>query len=139
MKGIDGMIRLSKWNLDEKRRELVELENMRDGLRAKVKSLDEEVVREQETASKSIVVNLYGSYARAVIDRRDNLERSIAEIDLLVESKKDEVSIAFQELKKFEIARDRDAEKERYKQERKDQTRLDDVATDMFRRSQKTG
>ena len=133
------MIRLSKWNLDEKRRELVELENMRDGLRAKVKSLDEEVVREQETASKSIVVNLYGSYARAVIDRRDNLERSIAEIDLLVESKKDEVSIAFQELKKFEIARDRDAEKERYKQERKDQTRLDDVATDMFRRSQKTG
>ncbi len=139
MKGIDGMIRLQKWNLDEKQRELAELENMQDGLREQVRALEEEIVREQKTAAKSVVISLYGSYARAVIERRNTLEKSIAEMEPVIEAKKDEVAAAFQELKKFEIARDRAAEKERYKAERKEQTRLDDIATDMFRRSKQTG
>ena len=139
MRGVEGMIRLQKWNLDEKRRELVELEEMRDDLQAKVRALEEEVIREQKTAAKSVVVSLYGSYARAVIDRRDVLEKSICEMEPVIEAKKDEVAIAFQELKKFEIARDRAAQRTRYEAARKEQILLDDMATDMYRRSKQAG
>lgn len=134
MRGVDGMIRLSKWRLDEKRRELRGLEDMLAGLVGQLAALGQELEAEQAAAKRDNVISLYGSYAKSVIGRRENLERSIAETEVAVEEKKDEVSAAFQDLKRYEIAAERAARREAEEYERRDQAALDEVALTMHRR-----
>ena len=134
MRGVDGMIRLSKWRLDEKRRELGGLEDMLAGLVGQLAALGRELEAEQAAARGGNVISLYGHYAKAVVKRRENLQRSIEEAAVAVEDKKDEVSEAFQDLKRYEIAAERAARREAEEHERRDQAALDEVALAMHRR-----
>ena len=134
MRGVDGMIRLSKWRLDERRRELRGLEDMLAGLVGELAALSRELESEQTAARRDNVISLYGSYAKSVINRRENLERSIEETEVAVEEKKDEVSAAFQDLKRYEIAAERAARRAAEEYERRDQAALDEIALSMHRR-----
>lgn len=107
-KGLSGIVRLHKWQLDEKRRQISELELMREDLVKKQASLQANLVAEQANLSKSNVVNInYANYAASVMKRRENLEVSINEINVSIENMKDELAEAFKELKKYEIVEQR--------------------------------
>lgn len=137
-KGLSGVVRLHKWQVDEKRRQIAELEGMRSDLVEQVKKLLDGLASEQEQLSKSNVVDInYAGYAQNVMTRRENIEASITEVDVSIETMKDELSEAFKELKKFEIVEQRALEREKHEEKRKEQERLDEVSLNMFQASRK--
>ena len=135
MRGVAGMIRLQKWQLDVKRRELAGLENMRDDLLARKKGIEQELIAEQSAATNPEVSFSYAGFAEASFERRRKLEDSIREVDASIEAKKLEVSEIFQELKKFEIIDERHQEREKVALGRKVQNELDEISLNMFRRA----
>ncbi|WP_339860540.1 flagellar FliJ family protein [Paremcibacter congregatus] len=138
VKGMSGMIRLHKWQLDEKRRSMGELESMRAELVGKMRDLETELATEQKKAADAPVVSIsYAGYAQLVMVRRQNLHNSIAEIDVSIDEMKDLVSEAFKELKKYEIVEQRERERELAERNARQQDEMDELALTMHRRSQK--
>lgn len=136
-KGLSGVVRLHKWQVDEKRRQIAELETMRSEIVDQLEKLTSDLAAEQKHLATSIVVDInYANYASNVMTRRENLEASITEIDVSIENMKDELSEAFKELKKFEIVQERALERERFEEKRREQERLDELSLNMFRAGQ---
>ncbi len=139
-KGMTGMIRLHKWQLDEKRRNMVELEEMKAGLLQNLTNLQNELIAEQKKVSESPVVNIgYAAYAQQVMVRRVNIVNSMLEIDVSIEDMKDQVAEAFKELKKYEVVEQRERERERADLNRRQQIEQDELAINMHRQRQKLG
>lgn len=135
-KGLNGIIRLHKWQVDEKRRQITDLEVMRSELIEKLEKLLQGLESEKESLAKSNVVNInYANYASNVMSRRVNIEASITEVDVSIENMKDELSDAFKELKKYEIVEQRAIEREKLEQSRREQDRLDEISINMYRNS----
>lgn len=134
MRGLNGMIRLAKWQLDEKQRQLADLDAMRESLREKAATLAAEVNAEQAAASTGDAAFAYANFARAALDRRETLERSIAEVETALAQVREQVSEAFRELKKYEVAEARRFEREQLETNRKNQAALDEIALNMHRR-----
>jgi len=134
-KAMTGMIRLHKWQLDEKRRDLVELEKMRGDLRKNLSDLQNELTEEQKKASETPVVSIaYAGYAQNVIARRVNIVNSMLEVEASIETCKDQVAEAFKELKKYEVVEQRERERELRVRGRREQSELDELAINMHRR-----
>jgi len=137
-KSLNGMIRLHKWQLDEQRRNLVELEKMRDDLLRKNSDLEAELKQEQENVSTSAIINLsYENYATGVMDRRENLKNSLDEVNAQVEEMKDQVAESFKELKKYEVVEQRAFERSRAERSRRQQAELDELSINLHRRKSK--
>ena len=133
-KSLNGIIRLHKWQVDEKRRQIIELEVMKEALEKKLEKLLSDLVNEQENLAKSNVVDIsYANYASSVMSRKENLEASITEIDVSIEEMKDELSDAFKELKKYEIVEQRALEREKEDQKKREQDRLDEISLNLHR------
>lgn len=135
MKGVAGMIRLHKWQLDVKRREVAGLENMRDDLRARKLGIEQELIAERAAAANPEVSYVYAGYAEASFARRRKLDESIREVDVQIEAKKAEIAEIFQELKKFELIAERHVAREKMAMGRKMQAELDEISLNMFRRA----
>jgi flagellar export protein FliJ len=137
MKGLEGLIRLHRWRLDEKRQVLAELERLAARLRQELLDLEREVVDEQKIAAESPQAMVtYGQYAAAVIARRARLNQSLAEIEGRMRAALDAVAQAFRELKKYELVkarRDRTAEE---KEKRRQQAVLDELGLTLYRRQE---
>ena len=135
MKGVDGMIRLQKWQLDEKRRELSDMEVMRHDLLGRAAALEDEMRTEQHHAATSESGYAYGAYASGVIERRRVLQTSIREVERSIDAKKREISEAFQDLKKYEILAERQVIREKEAEAKKAQANIDEISLNMFRRA----
>ncbi|MBM3599008.1 MAG: hypothetical protein FJX35_12380 [Alphaproteobacteria bacterium] len=135
MKGLSTLIRYHGQLLDEKRRALAELQGLADRLRQQLVDLGEEMKREQAVAGTSVESSMtYHNYAVVLIERRENLEKMIADVDQQIVAATNEVADAFQELKKYEIAkanRDKRAEEEA---NRREQTEFDEMGLSIYRR-----
>ncbi len=136
-KDLTGIIRLHKWQLDEKRRNLVELERMKDSFLQNLADLQLELAAEQKKASEAPVVSIsYGAYAQQVMTRRTNIVNSILELDGSLEEMKDQVADAFKELKKYEVVEQRERDRELRKRNHRQQIELDELAINIHRRRQ---
>ncbi|MBL4801485.1 MAG: flagellar FliJ family protein [Emcibacter sp.] len=139
-KGMAGMIRLHKWQLDEKRRNMSELEKMRADLQQNLIDLQVELISEQKKVSASPVVSIsYAGYAQQVMARRMNIVNSILEVDVSIEGMKDELADAFKELKKYEVVEQRERQRKLTERDRAQQAELDEMALNIHRRNQKLG
>lgn len=135
MSGLDSLIRLYRWKLEEKRRELAELETLMDDLKSRANNLESEIVNEQKVAAASDEAAFaYGAYATEAIHRREMLARSALELEQRIEAARDAVKMAFQDAKKYEIAQERKLERERLELARRERIVEDDMALDMVRR-----
>lgn len=133
MSDLHALIRLHKWKLDEKRRALTELQGLADRLDEERSRLDDEVVREQDVARSSPEIGFsYAGYARTVIERRQRLDESIEQVRQQIATATDEVSAAFQELKRYELAQEGRDRRERRRLNRKAGAALDEIAVTAF-------
>lgn len=133
-RSLTGIIRLHKWQVDEKRRQITELEVMKESIVERLEKLLTDLANEQENLAKSNVVDInYANYASSVMTRRENLEASITEIDVSIENMKDELADAFKELKKYEIVEQRAIEREKEDRKRDEQDRLDEISLNQYR------
>lgn len=137
MKGLAGLIRLHKWRLDEKRQVLAELERLAAGLRQKRIDLDLEVADEQKIAAASPeAMAAYGPYATAVIACRAKLDQSLVEVEQRMRGALDDVTLAFRELKKYELVNARRERAAQDQEKRQQQAVLDELGLVLYRRQE---
>jgi flagellar protein FliJ len=130
VKGLAALIRLHSWRLDEKRRELADLQRLEDQLLADAQRLEDEMAAEQEFAAKNTdtAAFTYGGFAIGVIERRKRIAASIGEIRRRIDDKRAEVAEAFQELKRYEITQAERQKRARAEAERRTQAELDEIS-----------
>jgi hypothetical protein len=138
MEGLRSLIRLQNWKVDEKRRELGALEATRSGYVAQGEALEREVIYEQQIASRDGLTEHYGLYASKVIERRETLEKQIIAIDKEISIIHDQLSLLYQEQKRFEISLERREKEAEIEVKRKDQIELDEMSMNMQRRNAKS-
>lgn len=135
MRTLSTLIRMHRYQLDEKRRALTDLENLRADLVRQQEKLGAELVREQEVAKTAECgAFAYAGFARGYIERREKLLASLAEIGTRIEAAQNDVNVAFQDLKRHEIALAARQKRQREEAERRAQIELDEVSLDMHRR-----
>ena len=134
-KGLAALIRLYSWRLDEKRRELADLQRLEDAFLADGQRLEAEMAAEQEFAAKnSDTVFSYGGFAIGVIERRKRIEASLADVRRRIDEKRGEVAEAFQELKRYEITQAERRKREQREADRRTQAELDEISLQQHQR-----
>jgi flagellar FliJ protein len=104
MKSRETLIRLKKFQVDEKRRRVTQIEGMIADFQRMSVDLEREIQTEQDRAGINDPTHFaYPTYAKAAIQRRENLTRSADELRIQLEDAKSLLSEAFEELKKVEL------------------------------------
>lgn len=136
MSAIDSMVRVHGWALDEKRRKLRDLQDFMDRLEADLREVDRNIEAEREAAETcdARIAFTYPAFVSAALDRRRKLVETIANLDREVERARDEVAAAFNELKKYELARDNQLRREAAERDRRDRLAQDELGLSMYRR-----
>jgi len=119
MKSRDALIRLRRFEVEEKRRKVAEIESMIGDFNHMASDLDRQIAIEQERAGVSDVNHYaYPTFAKAAIQRRDNLATSAANLAAKLAAARGDLDEACQELKKIELLEERDAERLRLEEAR---------------------
>src|SRR6266566_6689411 len=128
MKSRNTLIRLKKFQLDEKRRKVAQMEAMIADFQRMAADLEREIVAEQERAGIHDPSHFaYPTYAKAAMARRENLKRSADELKIQLEDAKVALAEAFEEMKKVELLDERDQMREREEAEAREQAELDGI------------
>ena len=114
MKSRDMLIRLKRFQLEERRRRVRQIELMIAEFARISSELDREIANEEKRSGISDPRHFaYSTYARAASSRRDNLKSSIAELTAQAEEAKAAQEEAQAELVKAEALESRDRGAER--------------------------
>ena len=128
MKSRDALIRLKRFEVEEKRRKVVDIEAMIGEFNHMAVDLDRQIAIEQERAGISDVNHYaYPTFAKAALQRRNNLTASAADLAAKLAAAKGEFDEACEDLKKIEQLEERDAERIRLEQGRNSPSELDVV------------
>ena len=128
MKSRETLIRLKKFQVDEKRRRVAQIESMIADFQRMSADLEREILSEQERAGINDPTHFaYPTYAKAAIQRRENLSRSAEELRGQLEDAKAQLAEAFEELKKVELLDERDQARERAEESAREQADLDSI------------
>ena len=128
MKSRNTLIRLKRFQLNEKRRQVAQIEAMIADFQRMASDLEREIVAEQERAGIHDPTHFaYPTYAKAAIARRENLRRSIDELAAQLDEAKAALQESFEELKKVELLDERDQVRDRVAEEAREQGDLDAV------------
>ena len=129
MKSRETLIRLKKFQVDEKRRQVVQIETMIAEFDRIANDLDREIQVEQDRAGIHDPTHYaYPTYAKAAMTRRDNLKRSADELKGQLDDAKAALGEAFEELKKVELLDERDQLRGRAAEDARDQAELDRIS-----------
>ena len=129
MKSRETLIRLKKFQVDEKRRRVAQIETMIAEIERMATDLEREIQTEQERSGISDPAHFaYPTYAKAAIQRRENLARSADELRGQLEEAKAILGEAFEELKKVELLDERDQARERAEETAREQAEMDNIA-----------
>jgi flagellar FliJ protein len=134
MKSRDTLLRLKRFQVDEKRRKLSQIETMVAEFERMASELEREIASEESRAGIADRTHFaYPTYARAALQRRDNLMQSADEMRVQLEAARGELEEAFEDLKKFEILDDREQLKERVAEAVREQSEMDRIGLRMAR------
>ena len=135
MSALDSLIRLHRWQLDERKRDLATLEDLAAKLGEERARLELEDQREQLVATASPETAFaYAGYARSLIDRRRKIEQSRVEVVEQISRAREALAEAFQEMKRYEIAAANRIKVEEQRDAKRQQRVLDDLGVERFRR-----
>lgn len=113
MKSRETLLRLKRFQADEKRRRVGQIEAMMAEFERMAADLDREIASEQDRVGIHDVTHFaYPTYARAAGQRRDNLRRSADELRGQLDEAQENLATALEELKKVETLEQRDRAEE---------------------------
>jgi flagellar FliJ protein len=130
MKSRDTLMRLKRFQVDEKRRRVAQIESTIAEFDRMAGDLDREIAHEEQRANITDKTHFaYPTYARAAMQRRDKLKRSADDLKGQLADARLELEEAFEEMKKFEILDDREQARERAAEASRDQAEMDRIGT----------
>jgi flagellar FliJ protein len=119
MKSRDALSRLKRFEVEEKRRQLAEIESMIADFNQMALDLDRQIAIEQERSGVSDSSHYaYPTFAKAAIQRRDNLLASAVGLETKLEVARASLEESLEELKKIELMEERDVERMKLEQAR---------------------
>jgi flagellar protein FliJ len=128
MKSRETLIRLKKFQVDERRRKVAQIEGMIAEFERMAGDLEREIKSEQDRAGIHDPGHFaYPTYAKAAMQRRENLQRSADDLKLQLESATGALAEAFEEMKKIELLDERDQAREREEENAREQAELDAI------------
>ena len=126
MKSRETLIRLKKFQVEERRRRVAQIEGMISEFERISGDLERDIKIEQDRSGIHDPGHFaYPTYAKAAIARRENLKRSADELRAQLEDAKLALGEAFDDLKKVELLDERDQMRERAEDD--EQAELDAV------------
>src|SRR5438105_7686035 len=126
MKSRETLIRLKKFQVDEKRRRVAQIESMIADFERIAGDLEREIKAEQDRAGIHDPNHFaYPTYAKAAMQRRENLRRSADELRIPLEDAKAALGEASDEMKKVELLDERDQQRDRQADGPGDSVRVD--------------
>jgi flagellar export protein FliJ len=136
MKGLSNLIRLHRWKLDEKRRQMVDLERLKAELEAQAVRLKQDMAAEAEIVrgSRPEMRFGYSTWLESALLRRDTIEQSLNNLSAQIVQCHDEVTAAFQDVKRYEMVAESQERQARSNAARLEQADHDETGVDQFRR-----
>src|SRR5690554_6692201 len=109
----ESLIRLKKFQVDEKRRQVTQIEMMVADFERMATELDQQIEIEQQKTDISDVAHFaYSTFAKAARTRRDNLLASANDMRGTLEAAQDALAEAIEELKKVELLDQREHQRD---------------------------
>lgn len=131
----ESLIRLKKFEVDEKRRQVTQIEMMVADFERMASELDQQIeIEQQKTGISDVAHFAYSTFAKAALARRDNLLSSASNMRVKLEGAQDELAEAIENLKKVELLDQREHQREAAEQLKQEQADFDEVARLRFSR-----
>jgi flagellar export protein FliJ len=128
MKSRETLIRLKKFQVQERRRRVAQIESMIAEFERIAGDLEREIRAEQERVGIHDPAHFaYPTYAKAAMQRRENLKRSADELKSQLDDAKAALGEAFEEMKRVELLDERDQMRERSEADSHDQAAIDAI------------
>jgi flagellar protein FliJ len=128
MKSRETLIRLKKFQVDERRRKIAQIEGMIAEFERMAGDLEREIKSEQDRAGIHDPGHFaYPTYAKAAMQRRENLQRSADDLKIQLETATGALAEAFEELKKIELLDERDQLRVREEENAREQAEMDAI------------
>jgi len=125
----EPLIRLARFKVEELQKQLADIDRVRTSLNDQIERLEASVPEEQAAATDNKDGYIaYGSYAQAVIKRKQNIRSSLDEVDQQAEAIRERLEAAFRELKKFELLEERRVARIEDALRVEEQAELDEIA-----------
>jgi flagellar export protein FliJ len=136
-KKLKTLIRLNKWTVDERRRELGVLLAREEALKADLAALEQELLNEQKTASEDPTLAGFGlgAYVQRYLHRKAQFLSLLANIAREILAAQDRLAEAYKELKTVEEVEKNRAKLELEEANRKEQQTLDEIASTRHQRA----
>jgi len=129
MKRRDSLLRLKRFRVDDLKRRIATLDEMRADLDKKLADLDDSVTRERARANDSDIGRLaFPSFLQSIDVRRKNIRTTMADLERERDQQQNDLAAAFQDLKAFEIAEEERVRRAAEAEDRAAQSRLDEMA-----------
>jgi len=108
------MVQLRRFDVDEKQQKVADIEAMIQDFSQMVVDLDRQIEVEQERAGVTDVNHYaYPTFAKAAIQRRDNLSASIEDLGVKLNAAREDLADAFEDLKKVDLINERSGDRNR--------------------------
>src|SRR5215469_11512278 len=118
MKSRETLIRLKKFQVEERRRTVAQIESMISRFERISADLERDIKIEQDRSGIHDPAHFaYPTYAKAAIQRRDNLKRSAHDLKIQLEDAKAALGEAFEEMRKVELLGERGQNRGRTEEE----------------------
>lgn len=131
----ESLIRLKKFQVDEKRRQVAQIEMMVADFERMASELDQQIeIEHTKTGISDVAHFAYSTFAKAALTRRDNLLASANDMKSKLEAAQDALAEALEDLKKVELLDQREHQREKDEQAKIEQENYDEVARLRYRR-----
>jgi flagellar FliJ protein len=129
MKRRESLLRLKRFRVDELKRRLATLDEMKGDLEKKLADLDDSVTREKIRANDSDIGRLaFPSFLQSIDVRRKNIKNTMTDLENERAKQQDDLTAAFQDLKSFEVAEEERLRRAAEAESHAAQSRLDEMA-----------
>ncbi|MGF1607421.1 MAG: flagellar FliJ family protein [Rhodothalassiaceae bacterium] len=126
---LSQLIRLARWQLNEKRRALADAWRVVDAIDQRLAALKQQLESEAVVAMQTAAgAQSYGAFVSAVRDLREALLRDRHQAEAGVAEKTEAVRLAYEELKRYELMQARREQEVAMALAKREQAELDDIA-----------
>lgn len=127
MARLANIIRLRKWELDEKRRELAALLGERDQIVSTIDTINAEITAQSKKQDLEVGAVTIGAYIEGARVRQAELAELLRTVEAKVGVMQEKVANSFRELKTFEIAHKRELDRKMATEAKLEQDAFDEL------------
>lgn len=125
----ESLIRLKKFQVDEKRRSVSQIDMMVSDFERMAAELDQQIELEHNKTGISDITHFaYSTFAKAALQRRDNLLASADDMREKLEAAQDALAESLEDLKKVELLNQRESDRVVAEENRQEQAEYDEIA-----------